>query len=136
MGLIDSILGSILGGGAATSSKGSMAGPSGGILKSVLSMLPLGGGLASLMQLFQQKGMSDVFSSWVSTGQNKPVTGQQLTEVFGEEKIASMAQEMGVSPEECSTQLSEHLPELVDKMTPTGNLPSDDDWSQLMERLK
>jgi uncharacterized protein YidB (DUF937 family) len=133
MGLIDSVLGSLLGGQNTSS-------PIGGILSNILQggssrggFGPsgmgggLGGGLGGLLQQFQQAGLGHVADSWVGTGPNTPVSPGQLRDVFGQDRVRDMASQSGMPEDDFLSQLSQHLPSAVDGMTPQGRLPDDND---------
>jgi uncharacterized protein YidB (DUF937 family) len=81
------------------------------------------GGLAGLVQQFQQAGLGQQIGSWVSTGQNLPISADQLAKVFGGAQLQQMAQSAGVDSSQFSGQLAELLPQMVDKLTPGGQLP-------------
>jgi uncharacterized protein YidB (DUF937 family) len=119
-------LGGILGGGG----PGGMAGRGGGLGSAAvaggLGGL-LAGGLGSLIQGFQQKGLGDVADSWVGHGQNRPIEPRQLADAIGPETIGEISRETGMSEEEFLPQLSEMLPSVVDKLTPDGRLPTEDE---------
>ena len=82
------------------------------------------GGLGDLMSKFSRGGLGDVMGSWVGTGQNAPVSGDQLTNVLGSGTIADLAKQLGLSNEETAGQLSQMLPEVVDRLTPNGQAPA------------
>ena len=89
------------------------------------------------MQSFQQGGLADVVNSWVSTGQNLPVSGQQLASVLGSGPLQDIAAQLGVSPEQASGSLADLLPQIVDQLTPNGQLPQGGDLvTQGMDLLK
>lgn len=123
MGLLDSVIGAIGSGGG-----GAGGGGQGELLNAVIGMLGNangpGGGLAGLVQQFQQGGLGDVVGSWVSTGQNLPVSADQLTQVLGNDTIGQLAQQLGLSNGDVAGQLSQLLPQVVDKLTPNGQLPA------------
>ena len=81
------------------------------------------GGLGGLMAKFQQAGLGDVVGSWVGSGQNQPVSGDQLTDVLGADAMAGLADKLGVSQGDAAGQLSNILPGLIDKLTPNGTAP-------------
>jgi uncharacterized protein YidB (DUF937 family) len=85
-----------------------------------------GGGLAALVQQFQQAGMGEHVSSWISTGENLPINADQLLQVFGQGNMQQMAQAAGMNSQDLGSQLSSMLPQLIDKLTPNGELPSAD----------
>ena len=119
MGLLDSIVGALAqpgqGGGVQTD-----------LLSAVVGMLGQGGGLgglAGLVDKFHQGGLGQIANSWVGTGQNMPVSADQITHVLGSGTIGQLAQQLGLGHGEIAGQLSQLLPELVDKLTPNGQLP-------------
>lgn len=81
------------------------------------------GGLHGLISSFQQKGLGDIVSSWVSRGENRPISPDQVKEGLGSDKVRDLAARSGVSEDEAATQLSQHLPDMVDKLTPEGTVP-------------
>jgi len=127
MGLLDSIVGQVagsLGGGA--------AGQQGGLLEAVTGLInnPQTGGLQGLIQSFEQQGLGHVISSWIGTGQNLPISAEQLQSVLGNEQVQALAQKMGVSPQDIAGHLSQLLPQVVDKVTPDGTVPQGGDALQ------
>lgn len=127
MGLFDSIAGQVagaLGGGA--------PGQQGGLLEAVTGLInnPQTGGLQGLIQSFEQKGLGNVISSWVGTGQNLPISAEQLQSVLGNAQVQAMAQKLGLSPEAITSHLAQVLPQVVDKVTPDGTVPKDGDALQ------
>jgi len=141
MGLLD-IVGGMLGGqggaggagglgdlAAQLGQGGGQGGPGGGqgeLIKMVLAMLAndgQGGGLAELMQKFQAAGMGEQMNSWVGSGQNLPVSPEQMGNVFGQDQMSQMAERMGLSTGDLSAQMSQVLPQAVDHFTPGGQVP-------------
>ncbi len=139
MGLLDSVLGGLMGG------QGGAASPMGGILGSLLGgggqpggmsqgmgqpmgggmAQGVGGGLGGLVSQFEQAGLGHIAQSWVGNGQNQPVSPQQLQSVFGDNQVQSMASQAGMQPQDFLSQLSQHLPNAVHGMTPNGQLPDE-----------
>jgi uncharacterized protein YidB (DUF937 family) len=119
MGLLDQITNAVSG------MAGGGQGAQNPLLSAVLGMIsnPQSGGLAGLVQQFQQKGLGKEMSSWVGTGQNLPVSGEQITSVLGSDQIAQIAQRLGMSSEQASGGLAGLLPTVIDKLTPKGQLP-------------
>lgn len=96
------------------------------LLKLVLGLLAgdgQGGGLAGLMRNFQEAGLGEQVSSWIGSGQNLPVSGEQLGQVFGADQMSQMAERMGLSTGDLGAQLSQLLPQAVDRLTPGGQMP-------------
>ncbi len=122
MGLLD-IVGGMLGdqpGG------GGAGGGQDELLRLVMSLLAdngQGGGLAGLVEKFQSAGMAEQVNSWVGAGQNLPVSPEQLQGAFGADRMSQMAERMGLSTGDLGTQLSQMLPQAVDRLTPQGQLP-------------
>ena len=82
-----------------------------------------GGGLAGLIEKFQANGMGDIANSWVSSGQNLPVSSDQLSQVLGPQQMSDLASKFGLSTGDLGAQLSQGLPQAVDRLTPDGCLP-------------
>jgi uncharacterized protein YidB (DUF937 family) len=104
MGLLDGVLGGLVGAG-------------------INEMIQRHGGVQGLVSQFEQKGLGGIAHSWVGTGSNQPVSADQLVQVLGSDNVARFAAKLNVSPEELLNKLSELLPEHVDKMTPGGVIP-------------
>lgn len=119
MGLFDNALGAI--GGLS----GMQAGGSNALLEATMKLVndPKIGGLAGLMKLFQQGGLGEIAKSWVSTGQNLPISPSQVQQVFGADRLGQLGAQLGVSPDQASGQLADFLPKLVDSLSPKGVLP-------------
>ena len=81
-------------------------------------------GLGGLLNQFQQNGLGDVMKSWISPGQNQPVSPNQLSSALGPQIIQILAQKTGLSEQEITSHLSQILPNVVDKLTPNGRLPA------------
>jgi uncharacterized protein YidB (DUF937 family) len=79
--------------------------------------------LGGLLEQFQRGGLGDVASSWVSTGQNMPISADQLTNVLGSDVIGQLARSAGMDQGAAAGQLSQILPQLIDGLTPNGQLP-------------
>jgi uncharacterized protein YidB (DUF937 family) len=125
MGLLDSLLGSLTNANTGSGNE---------LLDTVLKMVndPAHGGLPGLLQSFQDKGLGSLVDSWVSTGQNMPISPDQIEHGLGRDKLGSLAQSLGMDQGDLSSKLSELLPNVVDKLTPTGQLPADNDLSSLL----
>ena len=108
------------------------------LLETALSLInnPQTGGFAGLVQTFKDKGLGDVVSSWVSTGENLPVSGEQIQNVLGNDQMQQIAEKLGVSKEEMSGNLAALLPEIIDKLTPNGTLPEGGLLNQGLDILK
>ncbi|MGW6691383.1 YidB family protein [Streptomyces sp. NPDC054961] len=130
---LGSLLGGLLGGGG-----GGQGGGAGGgdILGSLLGALMGGGGgaraaggagsnpLGGLMDMLAASGLADQAQSWIGHGENQPVSGAQIAEALPDDTLAEVAEQAGVTPEAAADQIARALPPAVDKLTPTGSLPS------------
>ena len=134
MGLLDSVLGSAMGAlaGSGQGAQGAQ-GAGGAVLMQVLGSLLGGqggaaggfGGLGGLLQQLQQSGLGDAVQSWVSNGQNLPISADQLHSALGGDRVSAMAQQAGMSQDDLMGQLAHMLPQVVDHLTPGGELPTD-----------
>jgi len=134
MGLLDSVLGSVMSGqqqtGATSGGFGSlisMVANNPQLMQAVTGMLSndgTQGGLGGLVAKFQQAGLGDVVRSWIGNGQNQPVSGDQLTNVLGADTMTGLAEKLGMSQDDAAGQLSNILPGLIDKLTPQGQAPA------------
>jgi len=88
------------------------------------------GGLSGLLENFQEKGLGGLMSSWIGTGQNLPISADQIRHVLGSDQVKELAAKAGISPDVASHALSQLLPSLVDKLTPNGQVP---EHSSLLE---
>jgi uncharacterized protein YidB (DUF937 family) len=84
---------------------------------------PQVGGVAGLQKMFQQGGLGEVFNSWVSSGQNMPVSASELQNVLHSGALQDAAQKAGIDPNQLTGMMSSLLPHLVDKLTPNGQVP-------------
>jgi uncharacterized protein YidB (DUF937 family) len=90
----------------------------------------LGGGLKDLLDRFRQNGQEDKVQSWVSKGSNKPIAPQELETTLGEERIQWLMEQTGLPRDELLSGLSNELPETIDKLTPDGRVPTDEELSR------
>jgi uncharacterized protein YidB (DUF937 family) len=88
------------------------------------------GGLQGLVQSFHDKGLGGLVSSWISSGPNPPISGDQVHQVLGSDQVKALAAKAGISPEVAGTAIAQILPGLVDKLTPNGSVP---DHSNILE---
>lgn len=134
MGLLDGLLGGLTGG---TSGSGTAAHQQNPLLQIALQLLQQNGGLQGMLSKFQQAGYGAQADSWVSTGQNMPISADALQEVLGHGQLAQIAQQLGMSRGEAAGGLASLLPQMVDRMTPQGQVPADhnDIVAQALELL-
>ena len=108
----------------------------GGLLQAIVAMLsdPRTGGLDGLVKRFQDAGLGDVISSWIGTGQNRPIDPTQLERVFPNE-VNQMSQQAGLPPQEGGSILAQILPQLIDQLTPRGQVPQQSQMGDLAGQL-
>jgi uncharacterized protein YidB (DUF937 family) len=68
--------------------------------------------------------LGNVISSWISSGQNLPISGDQIASVLGNGTLGNIASQLGIDPAQASGQLAQVLPGLIDKLTPNGSAPA------------
>ena len=139
MGLLDGILGNVLGAGLGDNRtqpqgqdpldgifsglSGESRGGTGNILLQLgLSMLQQNGGLEGVLGKFRQAGMGAQADSWVSTGPNMNISPNQLQEVLGSGALSDIAAKLGMSEDQAGSAMSQVLPELIDQLTPQGQV--------------
>ena len=133
MGLLDGLLGQMMGGalgGGQQSPTGAQ--PQNPLLQMALQMLQQNGGLSGVLAKMQQAGYGQQAQSWIGTGQNMPIDPGALSQIFGHGQLGQIAQQLGVSQEEASGGLAQMLPQVVDQMTPQGQVP--DNHSDLVNQ--
>ena len=114
-----------MGGGLGDLLKGGLGGLlAGGAAGSVIS-----GGLGDLLKQFQQNGLGDAANSWVSNEPNKQISPDDLGRALGSDQLSALSAQSGLSREELLTGLSQHLPDIVNHLTPDGRLPSESEIS-------
>ena len=110
------------------------------VLKFVVQMLSQGsgpgGGLGNLIQNFQQNGLGDIVNSWVSTGENRSISPEQIQQGLGSDTLQRLAAQAGLSPQSAGSQLANLLPNLVDKLTPGGEIPEGGALEQVLGVLR
>jgi uncharacterized protein YidB (DUF937 family) len=105
--------------------QGGAGGLLGGLLGGGSAAGLLSGGLGELLDRFSGSGHGDVAKSWVGTGPNREIETPQLEQALGEDTIATLTQQTGLSREELLARLKTVLPTAVDKLTPQGHIPSE-----------
>jgi uncharacterized protein YidB (DUF937 family) len=114
-----------MGGGLGDLLKGGLGGLlAGGAAGSVIS-----GGLGDLLKQFQQNGQGEVANSWVSPGPNKSISPGDLAKALGADQIDNLASQSGLSRDELLSGLSQHLPDVINHLTPDGRLPTESELS-------
>lgn len=116
MGLFDSVAGAVL---------GKLGGEQGGMAQVAMEMFNQNGGLSGILDKFKEGGLGEAAASWVGKGENLPISADQIASVLGNGQLAEMAAKFGINPETLSAQIAEHLPAVVDKLTPNGEVPAE-----------
>ena len=133
-------LGGMPSGGAGQAQSGGLGGLLGGLLGGgnqgagglggLLGGGGIAGGLGQLLQTFQQNGYGNVANSWVGSGQNQPIAPHQITEALGPDTIDQLSNHTGLPQGEVASELSRLLPQVIDRLTPQGRLPTATEASQ------
>ena len=103
----------------------------GGLLGGGAAGSVLSGGLNDLLKQFDQSGQGDVAKSWVGSGPNKTIAPGDLANALGTDRINQLMQVSGMSRDDLLNGLSQHLPGVVDQLTPGGRVPTEQEASQL-----
>jgi uncharacterized protein YidB (DUF937 family) len=130
LGGLGGMLGSVLGQGSQSQDgSGSSGGVTGGgamlamLLPLAMQWVQRNGGIGAVVDRFRQQGAGQQVASWVSTGDNQPVSSQTVTDVIGSEDLSRMSQQLGVSQEQVASGLAHILPHVVNHLTPDGEVP-------------
>jgi len=132
MGLLDDVLGMAgVGGNAAQSPQHA------GTLSMIMDFInsPQVGGIAGLQKMFQEKGLGNIVSSWIGTGENLPISPDTLHNVLQGGGLQDLAAKAGIDPAQLSGMFSQLLPHVVDKLTPNGQVPDAGALAQMMKGL-
>jgi uncharacterized protein YidB (DUF937 family) len=143
-GGIGDILGSLLGGKPGSASATNVGGnPNAGLkdlnpgglgqaLGGATAGTALSGGLGALIKEFQQGGLGQAAQSWVGTGPNQKIASTDLERVLGTDTLDALSKQTGVGRDDLLAGLSQHLPDLIDQLTPNGRLPSEAEASRMV----
>ena len=139
-GGLQDVLGGLLGkgtggGGTGTAAGGMNVGAIVAVLAPLVAKLLKGGGLSKMVQGAQASGLSAQADSWVGTGQNQPLSGGEVRGVVGDDTVQELAREAGISEEQAAEVLARVVPEVVNGLTPDGQLPADDDLDRLVAKF-
>jgi uncharacterized protein YidB (DUF937 family) len=89
-------------------------------------------GLGNIIAEFQKSGHGQVAQSWVGSGPNQEISSHDLANSIGNDTLDTLSQKTGISRDELLNALKQHLPELVDKLTPHGRLPTDEEAARII----
>jgi uncharacterized protein YidB (DUF937 family) len=128
MGLLDSVLGAVSGNSGEGGGANALVGMVGHLIQQ-------NGGLQGLADKFSQTGACGAFSSWVGTGENQPISANQIQQALGSEQVKALAGKMGIDPTQASALLAQYLPKVVDKLTPQGQIDPNTNHQQALADL-
>jgi uncharacterized protein YidB (DUF937 family) len=126
-GLGGSLSGGLAGGGGLGDL---LKGGLGGLLGGAAAGSVISGGLGDLLKQFQQNGQGDTADSWVSPGPNKQISPGDLGKALGVDQINTLTSQTGLSREELLAGLSQHLPDVINHLTPDGRLPTESEMAR------
>jgi uncharacterized protein YidB (DUF937 family) len=150
MGLLDALIGNVLGSGLGGNQRqdplGSVLGGLAGgnqaqsgnmLLQVVLLLLQQNGGLEGVLNRFRQGGLGQQADSWVGTGQNMNISKNELQQIFGSSTLRDLASQLGMPEEQANSTMAQVLPELINQLTPQGQVPEngDDEIAQGLSML-
>jgi uncharacterized protein YidB (DUF937 family) len=126
MGLLDQLAGDVLGSLAGGQGQPQAAGGGQAMLLQLVMGLLQGnqGGLGALLARLNEAGLGEQVASWIGKGQNLPVSAEQISQAFGGAGLGDMAALLGMSGDQLAGKVAELLPQVVDGLTPDGQLPS------------
>jgi len=114
------------------------AGPGGlaGVLRTIFGggSVPgpvLSRGISNTVQDIERSGDGEIARSWVGRGPNRPISPEKLEAALGEDGINDLMQQTGMERDDLLAMLSEHLPRVIDHLTPEGRLPTEQEASRL-----
>jgi uncharacterized protein YidB (DUF937 family) len=105
MGLLDGLLGGVVGGEMASVVNG---------------LIEKHGGVQGIVKQFEQQGLGETIKSWVGTGANQPISADQVHQALGSGTLQELAAKVGLNPQDLAQKLSQILPQAIDKLTPGG----------------
>ncbi len=128
MALFDSII------GEATKRFGLSNDAAGGLLSALLAFIadPQKGGFGGFVDRFRNVGLEPLMNSWITKGDNVPLSNEQLESALGEDNIRDIADSAGVEKSLATTAMAGIIPSVVDQLTPEGELP---DENSLLGRI-
>ena len=116
MGLFNSLAGSML---------SKLGGEKGAVAQVAIDLFNQNGGLPGVLEKFKAAGLTNEVASWVGKSANLPISAEQIVQVLGSATIQTAANKLGINADEISTKIAEYLPQVVDRMTPNGEVNKD-----------
>lgn len=111
MGFFDEVAGAL----------GANVGGTAGVAGLAQQLLEQSGGVQGLMQKFEQSGLGDIAASWVANGENQPISADQISQLLADHGLDDVIAKTGMDPQQASELLAQHLPGLINHLTPTGD---------------
>ena len=133
-GLAD-IFGGLFGGGPGSSKpvgSNPMPGGLGPVLGGAAAGTALSGGLGGLINDLQKIGQGGAAQSWIDRGPNEEIAPADLKKALGSDTLDALAKQTGLSRDQLLEGLSQNLPDLIDKLTPNGRLPTAEEASRMV----
>ncbi|MDD2933916.1 MAG: YidB family protein [Methylotenera sp.] len=113
MGLFDSLAGAVL---------SKAGGDKGAMVQVAMDLFNQNGGLEGVIEKFKAGGLAEQAASWVGKGENLPISAEQISQVLGSDAVAGIAEKLGMDTNDISNKIAEYLPQVIDKMTPDGEV--------------
>jgi uncharacterized protein YidB (DUF937 family) len=88
-------------------------------------------GVGNTVQDLERNGHGEIARSWVDRGPNRPISPDKLASALGDDAIRDLTERTGMDRDELLEALSEHLPRVIDHLTPEGRLPTEQEASRL-----
>jgi uncharacterized protein YidB (DUF937 family) len=111
---------------------GLLQGGLGSLLSGAAGGSALSGGLGDLLKQFQQNGHGETAQSWVGSGANKAISPGDLANALGADRVNELTSMTGMSRDDLLSGLAQHLPGIVDQLTPDGRVPTAQEASHLV----
>ena len=142
-GGLEDILGGLFGGKPGSMPSGTAAKPGGslsdlfpgglgGVLGGAAAGSVLSGGLANIIKELQDSGHGRAAQSWVGTGPNEEIAPKDLANALGSDTLNTLSKQTGMSMNDLLAGLSQHLPDLIDQLTPNGRLPTEQEAARMV----
>jgi uncharacterized protein YidB (DUF937 family) len=132
MGLLDTILG-VVKSQVSNNAAATPGGADNNLVEAVIGMIsdPQSGGLSGLVEKISAGGLANQVASWVSKGENLPVSAEQIQAVLGSSFVQELAGKFGINTADVAGSLSKLLPQVIDHLTPDGQVPADNSLLQI-----
>jgi len=128
-GSLGDVLGQVLGG------RGGPAGGLGDVLGQVFGGSGGAGGLGGLLEQLERGGFGGPSRSWVGTGKNQPLSPDAVGQIFGRDGLDAIARQAGLSTQDAADGLARLLPEVVDHLTPQGQVPGPEQLTKSLDEM-